>query len=310
MLSRVADNIYWFGRYIQRAENTARLVSVNAQLLLDLPKKMQFGWQPLIDIVGAQQDFYRVYDTQTEANVVRFLLLDMEYGGSVLTSLHRAREILRATRDTLPRDLWEKLNDLYLMVQGSGDRALSRRYRADFLARVVDQCLTLWGMIYCNMTRDVAFQILRVGSNIEQADMTTRIIDVRSTSLIQSLHSEELRPFDNIQWMSVLRSLAGLQAYRRDVRLRVTGPHVLRYLLQNRDFPRSVMNSLLRIERLLPKLSTPQRPLERSLQRVQALTRDADIDALVISGLGDFMDEIQIGIGRVHQEIEAGYFRQ
>ena len=119
--------------------------------------------------------------------------------------------------------------------------------------------------------------------------------------------SSETAAFDNIQWMSVLRSLAGLQMYRRDVRLRVTGPHVLRYLLQNRDFPRSVTHHFLRIEKLLPQLPN-KRPVERALQRVKALTRDADIDALVESGLGDFMDEIQIGIGRLHQEIAGSYF--
>ena len=307
MLSRVADDIYWFGRYLQRAESTARLINVNTQLMLDLPKKIQFSWDSLVDIVGGQQDFRRLYDNAEETDVVRFLLLDDENPGSVITSLHRAREILRTTRDTMPRETWEKVNDLNLFVQGSGERVLSRRYRADFLARVMDQCLTVWGAIYASMTRDVAFQVLRIGSNLEQADMTTRIIDVRSTGLIQSAHGEELRPFDNIQWMSVLRSLAGLQLYRRDVRLRVTGPHVLRYLLQNRDFPRSVTHHFLRIEKLLPQLPN-KRPVERALQRVKALTRDADIDALVESGLGDFMDEIQIGIGRLHQEIAGSYF--
>lgn len=307
MLSRVADDIYWFGRYLQRAESTARLINVNTQLMLDLPKKIQFSWDSLVDIVGGQQDFQRLYDNAEEIDVVRFLLLDEENPGSVITSLHRAREILRTTRDTMPRETWEKVNDLHLFVQGSSERVLSRRYRADFLARVMDQCLTVWGAIYASMTRDVAFQVLRIGSNLEQADMTTRIIDVRSTGLIQSSYGEELRPFDNIQWMSVLRSLAGLQMYRRDVRMRVTGPHVLRYLLQNRNFPRSVTHHFLRIEKLLPQLPN-KRPVERALQRVQALTRDADIDALVESGLGEFMDEIQIGIGRLHQEIAGCYF--
>src|SRR5947207_2300987 len=122
MLSRVADNLYWFGRYLQRAENTARLIMVNASLLLDLPKHATFGWGPLIDIVGAQETFKKLHPDASEASVVRFLTLDQGYAGSIFSSLHSAREILRTTRDTMPREIWEKLNDLYLFVQEKGDR--------------------------------------------------------------------------------------------------------------------------------------------------------------------------------------------
>ena len=95
MLSRVADNLYWFGRYLQRAENTARLINVNAILMLDLPRRMTLGWGPLIEIVGAESTFREHYEEATEENVVRFLIADPRNPGSIQSSLYNAREILR-----------------------------------------------------------------------------------------------------------------------------------------------------------------------------------------------------------------------
>ncbi len=308
MLSRVADNLYWFGRYLQRAENTARLVNVNDLLVLDLPRKIQFGWQPLVDIVGAQEAFAQLYTEPNEANVVRFLVADERNPGSILSSLRHAREILRVTRDTMPREIWEKLNDLYLSVESSGEKSLSRRYRQDFLGRVIDVSLLISGVLIAHMSRDVGFQFLRIGIFLEQTDMTTRIIEVRSVSLIQTPSGEDLAPFRSIQWMSVLRSLTGDQMYRRHMRQRVVGEQVLRFLLQNREFPRSVMFCLLSIERTLPKLPA-RRPVERTLQRLIGLTRDADTAALAKAGVGEFMDEIQAGLGVLHEAIHDAYFK-
>ena len=123
MLSRVAANIYWFGRYMQRAENTARLINVNAQLLMDLPPSVMFGWKPLVDIVGGTDEFTRLYDEYSDVNVMRFLMTDERYSGSILTSLTRAREILRTIRDAMPREVWERLNTLHYYVQERREQA-------------------------------------------------------------------------------------------------------------------------------------------------------------------------------------------
>ena len=310
MLSRVADNLYWFGRYLQRAENTARLIMVNASLVLDLPKHATFGWGPLIEIVGAQETYNKLYTDATEANVVRFLTLDQDNHASIFSSLHYAREILRTTRDTMPREIWEKLNDLYLFVQEKGDRVTSRARRQDFLNDVVEIALLIYGMLISNMSREVGFQFLRIGTNIEQADMTTRIIEVRSTTMIRPGGTDQLGPFQNIWWMSVLRSLTAYQMYRRHERARVRGPSVLRFLLQNRQFPRSVMFCLNTIASTLPHLPA-NRKIERAIARTRALVQDADVDKLLsaTAGLHKLMDEIQIGLGDLHGAISQSWFR-
>lgn len=309
MLSRVADNLYWFGRYLQRAENTARLINVNSNLLLDLPRNITFGWEPLIQIVGADDLYREHYGTDfAESNVLRFLMLDERHHGSILSSLQLAREILRTVRDTAPREVWERLNDLHYFVQERGEMVMSRTRRQDFLQRIIDSSVLVYGTLIGNMSRDVGFHVLRMGTQIEQADMTTRILDVRSTSLIDTGPKQDLAPFYNIQWMSVLRSLTAYQMYRRHVRARVNRSGVLRFLLQNREFPRSVMYCLGTIGASLPHL--PQhRNVERTLWRVRAIVQDASIDRLVERGLSEFIDEIQIGLGELHESLAQAYFR-
>ena len=308
MLSRVADNLYWFGRYLQRAENTARLINVHANLLLDLPKGMVFGWEALVQIVGSEETYRELYQDSSESNVLRFLMLDPHNEGSILSSLHQAREILRTVRDSMPREVWEKLNDLHYFVQERGEMVTSRTRRQDFLQRVIDGSVLVNGTLVANMSHDVGFQFLRIGTSIEQADMTTRILDVRSTSLIESGSRQELAPFYNIQWMSVLRSLTAYQMYRRHVRARVNRTGVLRFLLQDREFPRSVMFCLALIGSSLPHL--PQnRNVERTLSRVRAVVQDTSIPHLVEGGLSDFIDELQIGLGEIHAAFAQAFFR-
>jgi uncharacterized alpha-E superfamily protein len=310
MLSRVANNLYWIGRYLQRAENTARLINVNANLVMDLPRRMTPGWGPLIEIVGADSTFREHYDEASEENVVRFLIADRRYPGSIQSSLFHAREILRTVRDTMPRDTWERLNDLYFHLQERGEAGIARAQRQAILAETIDGTLQIFSVLASSMSRDVGFQFLRIGTNLEQADMTTRILDVRSSRVAREVAGPDLTPFENIIWMSVLRSLTAYQMYRRQMKTRVNGPGVLRFLLQNREFPRSVMFCLSRIASTLPTLPE-SRKIERAIERTRALARDANIEALSKSEVGvpQLMDEIQIGLGELHGALSEAFFK-
>lgn len=308
MLSRVACNLYWIGRYLERAESTARLVNVHSHLLFDLPRRVAAGWGPMVEIVGADREFAQLYEEASETNIVRFLLIDDRYSGSVLSSLRAARENLRTTRDAMPREIWERVNDLYHWVRDNGERCLQRRWRRDFLDRVIDTNLLVLGTLYSSMSHDVGFQFLRIGSRLEQADMTTRILDVRSVSLISTTAGEDLRPFQSIQWMSVLKSLTAYQMYRQHAKRRVSGAEVLRFLLQDPQFPRSVWFCLTRIGQILSML--PRRePVEKAMHQLATQVHDADVDALVGEGLSLFLDEIQIGIAGFGTALDQAYFR-
>ncbi|SDR17307.1 alpha-E domain-containing protein [Pseudoxanthomonas sp. CF125] len=312
MLSRVADNLYWFSRYVRRAENTARLVGVGSLLQLDLPRSVRFAWRPMVDTVGAGDAFAELFpstgDDASDAEVVRFLLLDERNASSLRSSVDNAREILRGIRDTLPQEVWEAINDLYLYIEANGERGMSRRYRMEFIARIADGCLKVSGLLTANVSRDIGFQFLRLGTAIEQADMTTRIIDAGASGLVTPRNEDDREAFQNMQWMAVLRSLAAYQMYRRHVRQRVTAEHALRFLLQNSEFPRSVQFCLARAHSVLPTM--PARPgVDRGLNRVVGLIRNADPVSLAAKNPAEFMDEIQVHLGTFHAALADGYFR-
>ncbi|MEE7546433.1 alpha-E domain-containing protein [Xanthomonas sp. Kuri4-1] len=311
MLSRVADNLYWFSRYLRRAENTARLVGVGSLLQLDLPRSVRFAWRPMIDTVGAGEIFDARFpgigEDVADTDVLRFLLLDESNPSSLATSLQEAREILRGIRDTLPQEVWEAVNDLHLHIGAEGERGIGRRYRMDFLNRITDACLKVSGLLTANVSRDIGFQFMRLGTAIEQADMTTRIIDAAASGLVTPRQPDDLEAYQNMQWMSALRSLAAYQMYRRHVRQRVTGGHALRFLLQNNEFPRSVQFCLSRAQYILPSMP-PRPPVERALMRLSGMIRNADPDYLAAHDPTPFMDEVQMRVGELHAAIAEAYF--
>jgi len=311
MLSRVAENLYWFARYVRRAENMARLVGVGSQLQLDLPKSVRFMWQPMIDTVGVAAQFRTKHPDSsvapTDVDVMRFLLLDETNPSSLRHAVDTARETLRSIRDTLPPQLWEVVTDLHMFVADEGERMITRRHRVDFLSRIVDGCLKISGLVTATVSRDIGFQFIQLGTAIEQADMTTRIIDAGASGLVAPRKEEDRETFRNLQWMAVLSSLAADQTYRRHVHQRVTGEHALRFLLQNYEFPRSVHFCLARMQRMLAAM--PPRPnVEAHVAHLVDAIRTADPAALVSKNPASFMDEIQVQLGALHGAVAGGYF--
>ena len=307
MLSRVAAQLYWFSRYVRRAENTARLVGVGSLLQLDLPRSVRFGWRPMIATVGAEAMFLACHPEPDDADVLDFLLLDARNPSSLRASVECAREILRSVRDAMPQEVWEAINDLHLYIESDGERVLTRRYRLDFINRITDGCLKVSGLLVANVSRDVGFHFLRLGTALEQADMTTRIIDAGASGLVTPRNEDDREAYRNMQWMAVLRALAAYQMYRRHVRQRVSAAHALRFLLHNVEFPRSVQFCLARIQGLVPAL--PPRPgVDRALTRASGLVRQADPALLATGDPAGFMDEVQVYLGRLHEAIAEGYF--
>ena len=306
MLSRVAETIYWLSRYIERAENTARIVTVNANLLLDLPRGIAPGWRPLIDITGANALFERHYNDYSERQVVSFLLGDERNSGSIISALAAARENCRTIRDFVPREAWELLNELYLFAHEELDRGLTKGGRHGYLKHVIQSVQTMTGMLSGTMLHDQGYDFLHLGRFIERADMTTRIIDVRSANLLPH-ETTELRPFETIQWVSVLKSLTGYQAYRRSEQVRVQRGPVLRFLLMQQDFPRSVAHCLDSLRFSLAKLPRNEGAL-RLVGRLERTLVGVEPRALEQQQLHDFLDDLQIGIGELHDEIARTWF--
>ena len=306
LLSSVAERVYWMSRYVERAENTARIILVNHNLLLDMPRTMELGWEPLVAIMGCKEAFHEHYAEASERNVIRYLVSDPRNPNCLVCSLAQARENLRTTRAIVPRSAWETLNDIYAFASENKASAGTRRGRYAYLRHIIDYCHMLAGKLSGTMSHDQTYDFLRMGRNVERADMTTRVIDVRGSNLLPS-HSEELKPFADIQWKSVLDSLAAYQMYRRQVHVRVFGSAVLRFLLQDTVFPRAVHYTLSEVEHCLRSLPGNEAVL-RVLGRAQRLVQRVDVAALVHSGLNDFINELQLVHSELNGQLTASFF--
>ncbi|MDY6942486.1 MAG: alpha-E domain-containing protein [Pseudomonadota bacterium] len=308
MLSRVASNMYWFARYLERAENTARIITVNANLVLDLPKDVTFGWEPLIAITGSRESFDALYKGMEERNVLRFMLSQKKTPGSLISSLINARENLRTTRDIVPREAWEHLNSLFFYAEEHANLGLSRRGRHEYLRTIIDNCQLITGLLAGTMSHDEAYEFIRLGRNLERADMTTRILDVRTEDLLEE-RPTEVTAYDRIQWMSVLKSLTAYQMYRRHVRTRVTAADVIRFLTQDTKFPRALLHCLGEMESCLKQLPANEDAL-RPVTRLQRLIQQADIKKMAndSAALHHYMDDLQVKLADCHTHISSCYF--
>lgn len=307
MLSRVAEQLYWLARHIERAENTARLINVNTNLLLDLPRRHEFGWQPLIDITSSNELFNSLYEEPDERSVIRFLVSDKSNPGSIQSCLFLARENLRTTRDIIPREAWELLNDLNLFLKNNIVNSTSRRRRYGFLKTIIGGSHQITGLLAGTMNHDEGYDFMRMGRNLERADMTTRLVDVRSGDLL--LEHEGLTPFENIQWVSLLKSLTAYQMYRQYMKLRVRGPEVLKFLLQTEIFPRSCAHCLLQIQQCLENLPEND-TLQRSVLSLRRNVKETDTAELARSGPGlhQYMDQLQMQFAVLHDALASRYF--
>jgi uncharacterized alpha-E superfamily protein len=306
MLSRVAENIYWMCRYIERAENIARVLSVNGNLQLDLPRGVTPDWRPLIDVTGANAMFEKRHNDYGERQVVRFLIGDEDCPSSIRNSLRNARENCRTVRDILPREAWQYLTELQMFVDENLSTGLSRNGRHAFLQRIIRTCQMIMGLLGSTMTRDIAYQFLRVGRNIERADMTTRFVNMR-LAIEQRDKLPDSTQLTKVQWVNVLGSLSAYHMYRRKMQTQVREEHVLWFLFKDDEFPRSFSHCLNAIEEGLGSIEN-SRPCLLALRKVVKTLDGAALDKLTPVALDELVDGLQRGLIDLHASIARMYF--
>ena len=312
VLSRVAERAYWLGRYLERADATARLITVNGNLLMDLPGRLPLGWQPLIDITGSAGLFEELYGPDadaTERQVCRFMTTDARNPGAIVNSLAGLRENARNIRETMPQVTFEYINDLHLFARSALSSATSRSRRALALDGISRRISQLEGFLSQNMLHDAHWDLLRLGNYIERADMTTRIIDVRSTSLF--VDGFDLAPFEDIQWRSILRSSYAMQSYNAAVREPVTASLALDFLFKNERLPRSYLRCLEGVRRSLRELPRHEEPMAACEGAVSAIvvTNVGRLgEASRTAELSAFIDRCQVQLADLHKAVVRTYF--
>ena len=307
MLSRAAENLYWMSRYLERAENTARLINATSQLLLDMPRGAFFGWDSLIQIVGLGALYQQIYPESNEANVMDFLVSAQRNPGSIHSCVKFARENCRVMRDVLPRELWERVNAMYLASLRQSQNRMGHVERRRMLQDLIRDRQAVSGLLTDCMSHDVAYQFLRLGEHLERADMTTRILDITAAVQLPSGPNNAEHPAAALLWVGVLNSMSAFQMYRRHGSNRVDGEGVVSYLVRDVQFPRAVVYCLDEIETRLANLPhniDPLRALRVARRRIDRITGDD----LAPYRRHETLDHIQEDLARIHDSVAAEYF--
>lgn len=306
MLSRSAERLYWLARYLERTENIARLVSVHMNLLMDLPMGVEMGWRQLILINASEQAFHEKNNVANERNITRFLLADASYPGSLFSSLTAARENIRTSREILPDEAWEQVNEMYLYAKNNLDTVANRRQRVLFLNEILKGCQRFTGLLSGYMSHNAPYRFIRLGRNIERADMTSRILDLASLLLSES-RSEELRQYETILWMNILKALNALLMYRQQMHSRVKGDDVLNFLLLDKNLPRSVGCCIEAMSECIGNLPN-HNGLPQKIIELEAYVQAIDTRQTTQAQLRSILDSLQNKLGELHGQIAENWF--
>jgi uncharacterized alpha-E superfamily protein len=322
VLSRVADAIYWASRYVERAENVARFIEVNLNLMLETPIQQRPSWRPLVMTTGDQEFFDKSHSEANAEAVAWFLTFDPVYPNSILSSLAQARDNARTVREIISREMWQELNEFYLMVKQASREPFRVGEMGEFLRRVKMSGIHYEGVTNATLSRGEAWSFARLGRLLERADKTSRILDVKYYSLFSS-PSDPPRAgvpsrgagdaaVDQAGWGALLNSASALQMYRQHHH--VTSPRdVARFLLLNRQFPRSILYCVSEAQLSLhavsgTSLKTSAHRGERLIGRLQANLTYASIEDVMERGLHQYIDELQCELNDVGAAISVGFF--
>lgn len=260
MLSRTASNLYWMARYIERAENTARMLHIaNQKAMLASARAMSASeWaQPLL-ITGRHEAYVGAGREIDATAVTAYMALDPSNPASIHACLHAARENARAARSTITSEMWEVVNTTWLGLREFDEKVIRFRGAGRFLAWVKERSHLFRGVTFGTMLHDEAFRFNRLGTFVERGDNTVRILDVSYNALAEN---EEIPHAEYYHWTALLRSVSALEAYRKVYRDHIDPERVAQFLLLDRQLPRSLMYCIhevyMALESVIGNVSSP-----------------------------------------------------
>lgn len=310
MLSRVANSIYWMGRYLERADNVARFLDVNFHLMLDLSLDEQSTqWYPIVAASGDDEDFNRRYKAVDERSVVRFLTFDDSNANSIQQSVYRARENARTVREVIPAEMWEKINELYHLTRAHS-RKRSLHDLQDYYKAVRQAGHQFTGLLENTMSRRQGWQFAHMGRMLERADKTARLLDVKYFLLLPNA-GEVDTAYDAVQWGAVLKSVDALEMYRQQFHT-INYRDVTHFLLFAKAFPRSVLYCLDAAAGALGSICIDAgvtSPAMQDMTKLGQTIHTSDAAHVISAGLHEFIDRLQLDLNGVDEAVYQSYFR-
>jgi len=315
MLSRVADSLFWMSRYIERAENIARMLDVNLDLLLDLgsveEREVRDRWQDVLSAMGDEERYASAYKEVNAFHVLDFLTFSSLNPHSISSCIRSARENARTVREQISTEMWEQLNRLFLSVKDVTTEGIWQEGRHRFYQALKEGAQTFHGVTDATMTHGEGWEFIRVGKFLERADKTTRLVDLRH-KLLQSSPDRLSRPTDILEWMAVLKSCSGLEAYRKAFSSSVEPKRIVEFLILHELFPRSVRFSIHQVAEALLNI-TPvahgqfANAAQRTAGRLRADFEFCDPKEIFNHGLHEYLDERQLRFNQLGDEISGVY---
>jgi uncharacterized alpha-E superfamily protein len=309
MLSRIAEALFWMGRYMERAEDTARILDVSYHVLLEGGREAgRLRWEPLIVITGERDRFFALHEDATPAAVFDFLAFRPDNPSSIAECVARARENARTIRDRLSRELWEDVNGLYLAVSRFPREEPLTAGPHRFCDLVKFGSHRFQGVASATLPRDDGWFFLKAGRVLERIEMTARIVDVQYHMLLEGQGEP-----DPHQWMAVLRSVAAYEFYRRRYHSRIEPECVAELLLLDAHHPRAIRFNVAALQRALSALSgtgpdTYANEAERLTGRLNDRLKYDRIGDIFARGLHPFLEEVQTACRSIGAEITRSYF--
>lgn len=310
MLSRTADHLYWMARYIERAENMGRVLDVthNMSLVGHAAVSEAALWLPALEISGNLDDFIADYGEEfTAAKVIHFLAMDSNNTSSIYSSLRSARENARAVRVSLTSETWESINALWLEFSQFIGHDLSKNGLHEFCDWVKGRSHLFRGVCFGTMLRDDAFNFVRLGTFIERADNTARLLDVKYHLLLPS-NEEVGGAVDYYEWSAVLRSVSAFQAYQKIFSDTIEPWRVAELLVLRRDMPRSLYACFDEITHILEQLSENRgNECQRLAGELHAKLRFGRMQQIFQQGLHEFLTEFIESNNKLGAEVHKNF---
>ena len=316
MLSRVANSLYWLSRYIERADNMARLLDVNLQLLLDFRRlddeHLSRHWLPIVQTTGDEDHFFELYEEANGRTVTEYFVFHRENPNSIFSSIVQARENARMVRDQITIEMWEEINRIHLLLRSERALEMWDSSPTEFFHEVRASSCNLQGLIASTIPRNEGWYFLQAGKYIERADKTTRILDLRHTSLPSHGALGIVDQADTLEWSAILRSCSAWDAYRHIHGVDVGPRRVSQLLLLSPEFPRSVRFCVSELDCVLRALSgVPTgrfwNDAEKRSGRLLTQLQFTDIGEIFAKGLHDYLDNLQLQLNEVGEALFSIY---
>ncbi|MEM1429539.1 MAG: alpha-E domain-containing protein [Pseudomonadota bacterium] len=309
MLGKTAGGLMWMFRYLERSENTTRLIEAGFRIALTRPSNSDDEWASVLDAAAMREAYTKRHDSFTQAAAIDFMLRDPSNPSCVMASIEAARNNARLVRTALSREVWEATNECWMEAKRLLTRPVKDRDLPEVLSVIRQQSALVRGALHGTMLRNDIFNFARLGTFLERADNTARILDVKYYVLLPSI-SQIGSTLDNVQWENILRSVGGLRSYRWLNGAEVTPAGITDFLILDGRMPRSLAFCTAKLAANLSYLEKEydtrhacQEQAEALMGRLSSVSTDAIFDA----GLHEFIVDFLSDIGALAGQIERDY---